>query len=102
MDEYGLCAPSANFTSAAYWYKRASDGGHAAAAYNLGLMHAYGRGFNQDFQRALVLFQLAAGRGHAGAMYYIGVMHLYGQGLDVNYELARAWFRLMFLLRIYL
>lgn len=98
MDEYGLGINGANYSSAASWYARAcctrKDQHHSDAAYKLGLMHAYGRGFNQDFGRALNLFQQAAIEGHAGAMYYIGVIHLYGHGgVPINYDVARAWFR---------
>lgn len=91
MDEYGLGIGEPNFTSAASWYKQSALEGNSDAAFNLGLMHAYGRGCNQDFQRALGFFHQAATKIHAGAMFYIGIMHLYGQGVPVNYDMARAW-----------
>ncbi|KAJ1452616.1 hypothetical protein M885DRAFT_526171 [Pelagophyceae sp. CCMP2097] len=76
MEEYGLGSVEANLTAAVEWYTKSHRAGHVTSAFHLGLMHAYGRGVNQDHARGMLLFQDAVAKGHAGAMYYLGVMAL--------------------------
>ena len=70
MYEYGHGVDEADLQEAIKWYRQSVEkgNGYAPALYNLGLMQAYGRGLNQDFSRALLLFQVGHGnyRGSRG------------------------------------
>ena len=48
MYEYGL-GVSQDYVEAVKWYQFSADQGYAKAQYNLGLMHANGRGVPPDF-----------------------------------------------------
>ena len=68
--------------------------GDADACFNLGLLHAYGRGFEQDFGAAARILQACSHRhAHAGCSLYLGLLHAGGgPGLErVDYELARLY-----------
>ena len=92
MAEYGLGLEAPDLGEAVASYKVAGSKGHAAGRFHLGLAYAYGRGLNQDWPRALLVFQDGARDGHAGSMYYVGLMALYGHGVPVDYDVARYWF----------
>ncbi len=49
-----------NDSEAVKWYRKAADQGLASAQYNLGLMHADGRGVPQDYATAYMWFILAS------------------------------------------
>lgn len=95
--EYGLGTPQ-SFPKAAKWYARAAGGapgraGVAEARYHLALMHAWGRGFRQDFARALALLREGAAAGHAASALWLGKLVLAGQGLGApDYDRAVVWF----------
>ena len=57
----------ADLQEAIKWYRQSVEkgDGYAPALYNLGLMQAYGRGLNQDFSRALLLFQVKSSLVHS-------------------------------------
>eukprot|EP00968_Pinguiococcus_pyrenoidosus_P025809 scaffold7028_cov243-Pinguiococcus_pyrenoidosus.AAC.18 len=57
-----------------------------------GLMHAYGRGVNQDFPTAAALFVKCADSNFAAALYYLGVFASQGLGTQVDYLAASLWF----------
>jgi TPR repeat protein len=67
--------------------------GDADCCFNLGLMHAYGRGVEQDAGRAARLFQACELRhAHAGCALYLGLLHAGGgRGVKVDYDLARVY-----------
>jgi TPR repeat protein len=48
------------YRQAIKWHTLAASRGVAASHYHLGLMKAYGRGFNQDFSGAVIHFQQVA------------------------------------------
>jgi TPR repeat protein len=50
------------YRQAIKWHTLAASKGVAASHYHLGLMKAYGRGFNQDFSGAVIHFQQVAAR----------------------------------------
>ena len=66
MNEYGLGTPQ-DFKAAAKSYRRSASKQDPRAIYYLALMHAYGRGMDQDFQQAMILFKEAAEMGQVGA-----------------------------------
>ncbi len=64
----------------------------ADSCYHLGLLHAYGRGTEQDHPLALSIFQACHdAHAHAGCALYLGLMRASGQGADVDYEAARVY-----------
>lgn len=52
-----------DYFQASVWYKKASDGGHAGAANNLGILYHNGRGVEKCSVRAKQYWSLAATRG---------------------------------------
>jgi TPR repeat protein len=52
-----------NFSEAVSWYRKAADGGNAAAQYNLGVMYANGRGVSKNDAQAVAWFRKAAEQG---------------------------------------
>ena len=73
------------------WTQVAQDG-NARAQYNLGWMHANGRGIAQDFQEAIKWYTKAAEQGNVNAQYNLGNLYLRGQGASQNANLAFGWF----------
>jgi TPR repeat protein len=75
---------------AVHEFERAAEYGPAEARFDLGLMHAEGRGTNQrDDRRAFDWFLRAASKGHAGAQYNVGLMYEKGRaGLRIDREEA--------------
>ena len=62
-------------------FREAAEQGFARAQYNLGRLHADGRGVAQDFAEAAKWYRTAAGQGNAYAMNNLGVMYENGQGV---------------------
>ena len=65
------------------WTQVAQDG-NARAQYNLGWMHANGRGIAQDFQEAIKWYTKSAEQGNVNAQYNLGNLYLRGQGLNAE------------------
>ena len=74
------------------WTQVAQDG-NARAQYNLGWMHANGRGIAQDFQEAIKWYTKSAEQGNVNAQYNLGRMYLLGKGGDKNFLEARFWIK---------
>lgn len=75
-----------------YW-KRAADGGEAAAHSHIGHLYAEGIGVPQDNETALHHFRKGAAKGHPAALNGLGYMYMYGYGVDVSYQKALEHFR---------
>ena len=73
------------------WTQVAEDG-NARAQYNLGWMHANGRGVAQDFKEAIKWYTKSAEQGNVNAQYNLGNLYLRGQGATQNDNLAFSWF----------
>ena len=71
------------------WLLRAAE--HTEAQYQLGRMHANGRGVKKDFGAAMILYRKAAEQGHAGAMRKIAQMYDFGEGVAKSKAEARTW-----------
>jgi FOG: TPR repeat, SEL1 subfamily len=56
-----------NYGEAVSWYRKAADGGNAAAQYNLGVMYANGRGVSKNDAQAVDWFRKAAEQGLGAA-----------------------------------
>lgn len=79
--------------SAAGWFQRAAEQGHAGAQFNLGLLYAEGQGVPQDFAKAVEWFTKAAEQGNVDAQNNLGVMYLVGEGVPKNTDKAIEWFK---------
>ncbi len=66
--------------------------GDPDCCFHLGLLHAYGRGFEQNHPAALAIFGACERLyGHPGCLLYLGLMYASGQGTPVDYEAARVY-----------
>ena len=73
------------------WTQVAEDG-NARAQYNLGWMHANGKGTAQDFKEAIKWYTKSAQQGNVNAQYNLGNLYLRGDGAAQNDNLAFSWF----------
>ena len=69
---------------AARLFADAAKLGHAAAAYDLGLLYLEGQQFPQDFGRAAELFRAAANAGNPEAQYALATLYKEGRGVEKN------------------
>ncbi len=67
---------------AARLFASAAKLGHAAAAYDLGLLYLEGQQFPQDFSRAAELFRAAAQQGNSEAQYALATLYKDGKGVE--------------------
>src|SRR5262245_19742723 len=65
-------------------YRAAADRGSVDAMFNLGVLHAEGRGTLRDDVRAVEWYRAAAERGHAAAMYNLATMLEQGRGTPAD------------------
>ena len=86
----GRIGAAPNREQAAKLLAAAAKLGHAASAYNLGLLYLEGQSFPQDFVRAAELFRTAAQLGNPEAQYALATLLKEGRGVpkDLN-EAAR-------------
>lgn len=82
-----------NYTQALYWYEKAALAGDLGAQYNLGLMHAHGRGTPKNPKEALYWFKRAAEAGDAQSQYNLAVMYDQGHAGDRGRLEATHWFK---------
>ena len=83
---------SGNYEVAINEWTQVADDGNARAQYNLGWMHANGRGVAQDFKEAIKWYTKSAEQGNVNAQYNLGNLYLRGQGATQNDNLAFSWF----------
>jgi TPR repeat protein len=69
---------------AARLFAEAAKLGHAASAYDLGLLYLEGQQFPQDFGRAAELFRAAANAGSPEAQYALATLYKDGRGVEKN------------------
>lgn len=69
-----------------------AEAGSPRAQYNLGWMHANGKGTPQDFTAAIEWYKKSAEQGNINAQYNLGNLYLRGQGAAKNNKLAFSWF----------
>lgn len=64
--------------------------GDPDCCFNLGLLHSFGRGVEQNYQAAISIFQscYTSHGQHPGCALYLGLMYAAGQGVAVDYDLA--------------
>jgi TPR repeat protein len=83
-----------DYASAAVWYRRAAELGHAAAQNDLGWLHEKGLSVQRDHAQAAYWYRLAAGQGNVAGQTNIGWMHHNGWGVPRDYAEAIKWYRL--------
>lgn len=65
--------------------------GDRRAQYNLGVIHANGKGVAQNYKEAVKWWVKAAEQGHSGAQFSLGSSYYLGNGLLKNYVKAYMW-----------
>ncbi len=78
------------FAQARPFLKKAADGGHAEAAFNLASLYAKGDGVDQDYQTAVSYLEKSSNGGYYPAMTNLGLLYAKGQGVKQNYLTARS------------
>jgi TPR repeat protein len=76
-----------------HWLPLAEQGS-PQAQFNVGLLHAKGRGVAQDATEAARWYRLAAEQGLAQAQYNLAALYEQGRGVPRDPLLSYAWFRL--------
>jgi TPR repeat protein len=72
-------------------FRKAAGQKHADALVSLAVMHAGGRGTEQDFVAAMRYYQAAALRGNSHGLQGIGIMHANGEGVPADFNEALAY-----------
>ena len=85
--QYSMVVPQIR-PSAAEWFEKAAQQGHAFAICALGLLHANGCHFPRNYERALELYRKSAALGNPVAISNIARCHEYGCGVPQNYQEA--------------
>ena len=73
--------------------KSLAEQGYASAQYNLGVMHANGKGVRKDYRKAAKWYRKAAEQGYASAQYSLGVMYSQGYGVLKDLSKAKHWIK---------
>jgi TPR repeat protein len=82
-----------DYTTAAYWYRRAADAGMLNAIFNLGVLTDNGWGVERDPSQAFQLYLTAAEGGHPDAQNAVGLAYAQGYGTEVDPTKAASWFK---------
>lgn len=85
---------SKDLTQAAYWYRKAAEGGNFKAQTNLGLLYANGEGVPKDTTQAVYWYRKAAEDGNILAQYFLGSMYENGVGVSKDLTEARKWYKM--------
>jgi localization factor PodJL len=80
-----------DLTAARHWYGEAAGQGHAAAAFNLGMLEAQS-GTREGYGHAARWFDQAARRGLMDAQFNLGMLYSQGLGISRDPVEAFAWF----------
>ena len=83
---------SGDYEGAILEWTQVAEDGNPRAQYNLGWMHANGKGTPQDFKVAIEWYTKSAEQGNINAQYNLGNLYLRGQGAAQNDKLAFSWF----------
>ncbi|MBQ7561731.1 MAG: sel1 repeat family protein [Synergistaceae bacterium] len=66
--------------------------GNHHAMNDLGVLYYDGRGYNQDFAKAVYYFEMAAAHGNRLSMENLGYCYYYGRSVPIDYEKAFNYF----------
>ena len=91
----GTAAYAAGDYRTAYreWFPLA-ERGDAKAQYNLGVIHANGKGVPKNYTEAVKWYRKAAEHGHAGAQFGLGSGYFLGRGVPEDYIKTYMWLSL--------
>jgi TPR repeat protein len=85
-------AEPANHEQAAYWYEKGHKAGDVIGKTNLAHAYVKGRGREENWIRARVLYTEAASRGYPRAFNDLGVMHEEGYGVHMDQLTAYSFY----------
>jgi localization factor PodJL len=77
--------------TAASWYQRAADLGHAPSQYRIANFYEKGSGLDRDLDAAKKWYQMAAEQGNASAMHNLAVLYATA-GAAPDFDNASEWF----------
>ena len=82
-----------SYAAAVAAYRRAADGGYAAAQMSLGTMYQDGLGIAHDDAQAVIWFRNAAEQNYVLAEDALGTAYRDGRGIDKDLWQASVWFK---------
>ncbi|MGB6133342.1 MAG: tetratricopeptide repeat protein [Acidobacteriaceae bacterium] len=82
-----------DYQLAAFWYRKAAEGGDSYAQNNLGALYEEGDGVPQDFKEAAFWYRKAAEQGNVGALCNLGSLYELGKGVAKDCAQAATWYR---------
>ena len=74
-------------------FQQAAEQDHGHAQYSLGLMFAFGRGVDRDYDIAREWFIRSADKGIAQAQYNLGIFYENGNGVEADLNQAKEWYQ---------
>ena len=83
---------TSNAINTALLQAAATVGGNADAMYYMGECYYYGRGVEQDYEKAVEWYEKGAAGGNTTAMYNLGVCYANGRGVEQDYGKAVEWY----------
>ena len=91
----GVAAYAAGDYAMAYrrWFPQ-TEQGDAKAQYNLGVIHANGKGVPKNDSEAVKWYRKAADQGHAGGQFGLGSAYFLGRSVPQDYVQAYMWLAL--------
>ena len=72
---------ASNYSDAAMWFRKAADMGNAKAQRRLGFCYEYGKGVNEDPEKAVFWYRKAAEQGDGDALRSLSGCYFYGKGV---------------------
>jgi TPR repeat protein len=81
------------YKTAADWFRRAAEKGHAGAQVRLGVMCFNGQGVEQSFTEAAQWFQKAADQNNSVAQFFLGMCYNTGHGVNQDDAIVEKWMR---------
>jgi hypothetical protein len=94
MHRYGLGNQKKSNATAFRLFSEAAANGHAKSIYDLGALHAKGRGTKKNLAKAVSLFRKAADLKYTRAQYRMGIAHEKGRGVEKDYKEAVRWYKI--------
>ena len=86
-----------SYSQAAYWFRRAAEGGHVEAMLEIGVLYQEGRGVRRNQATATGWFHEAAENGHAEMQFHLGHYYRFNFPMEMDWEdaIERAayWYR---------
>ena len=93
FDEGAAAYERGDYAAALREWQPLAEQGDAPAQFNLGLMHAEGKGVPRDDRMAVQWHRRAAEQGDVSAQNSLGLMYAKGRGVPRDYKMAAQWYR---------